>query len=481
MGLNTRGWADNWARQRRSGLWFSAVLCAGSLSVTTPSPAAPTDCGTGSLSVAQARAAVEFVRVQVHDAHWHAPLNGADPAVQALTRLLKSLSAPLTAAELARRTNMALAEDRDGHLRLEFAPDATAACFVLPLTLEWTDDGLLVLPGGPIPAGARVVSIGSHSLEDLQVLAAQSTPHENLYWARSTFARQIARVDMLAALGLAARDGSVEVVYEPPQGSEARVRLKPARPKPETRPWIGYQIFTESSTGVLRLDRCDPTEEFFSVLAAFMREVKQKDLRKVAVDLRGNPGGDSSVALAVLGSLGLHVEQGFSVDVRVSAQLLHDMPMFDPASVAPAFQAAGLAAPAADAREYLIPGPMVLGLLAQRLGDRTLEVVPGRDFYVLTNGGTFSSAALFAALVRDNHLGSLVGEPTGNSVTFNGSEIERPIPGLPYTLHLSTARLLRPDRLAGPSPTLLPDLRAPQTPAALSAGRDAAVERIRNL
>jgi len=92
------------------------------------------------------------------------------------------------------------------------------------------------------------------------------------------------------------------------------------------------------------------------VLAAFMREVKQKDLRKVAVDLRGNPGGDSSVALAVLGSLGLHVEQGFSVDVRVSAQLLHDMPMFDPASVAPAFQAAGLAAPAADAREYLIPG-----------------------------------------------------------------------------------------------------------------------------
>ena len=100
---------------------------------------------------------------------------------------------------------------------------------------------------------------------------------------------------------------------------------------------------------------------------------------------------------------------------------------------------------------------------------------------MLTNGGTFSSAALFAALVRDNHLGSLVGEPTGNSVTFNGSEIERPIPGLPYTLHLSTARLLRPDRLAGPSPTLLPDLRAPQTPAALSAGRDAAVERIRNL
>ena len=84
--------------------------------------------------------------------------------------------------------------------------------------------------------------------------------------------------------------------------------------------------------------------------------------------------------------------------------------------------------------------------------------------------------------MRDNHLGTLVGEPTGNSVTFNGSEIERPIPHLPYVLHLSTARLLRPNRSGGTGAVVpLPDLRAPQTPAALSAGRDAAVDRIRNL
>jgi hypothetical protein len=446
-----------------------------------PSRAARAGCGAEVLSIAQAHAAVEFVRKQVREAHWHAQSNLEDPSLQALAGLLKRISTPLSPAELARRMNIALGEDHDGHLRLELPANAAAACLALPLTLEWGDEGLLVLPGGPIPAGARIVSIGGRSLEGLQELAAQSVPHENLYWARSTFAHEIIRADVLTTLHLTARDGGVEVVYEAPQGGEVRVRLKPAKPSAETRPWIGYQIFTDSSTGVLRLDRCDPTDEFFSVLAAFMREVKQKNLHKVAVDLRGNPGGDSSVALAVLGSLGLQVERGFSVQVRVSAQLLHDMPMFDPAAVAPAFQAAGLPAPAPNAQEYLIPGPMVLALLAQRLADRPLEVVPDRALYVLTGGGTFSSAALFATLVRDNHLGTLVGEPTGNSVTFNGSEIERPIPYLPYVLHLSTARLLRPDQGAGPAPTLLPDLRAPQTPAALSAGRDAAVEQIRKL
>ncbi len=433
------------------------------------------------LSVEQARASIAFVRAQVHDAHYRSLANSADPAVVQLAQLAKSLNTRLTSADLARQVNTALAADRDGHLRLELAPPSEAGCLRLPIALDWTDDGLLVLPGGALPPGTRIGSIGGRSLDELEALAAHSIPHENLYWARSTFAHQIVRADMLAAFGLSDRSGDVEVMYETPHGGAARIRLTPTKPTTPTRPWVGYEIFADASTGVFWLERCDPTEEFFSALAAFMREVKRQGLHKVAIDLRSNPGGDASVALAVLGSLGLNVDQGFSVEVRVSKQLLHEMPMFDPSAVAPAFQAAGLTPPAANAQQYWVPGPMVLGLLAQRLGDHPLEVVPGRALYVLTDGGTFSSAALFAGLVRDNHLGTLVGEPTGNSVTFNGSEIEIPVPELGYSLHLSTARLLRPDRGAGPAPTLLPDLRAPQTAVALGAGHDAAIERIREL
>jgi len=443
--------------------------------------AAATSCGSGSLTVAQARAAVEFTRTQVRDAHVHNPLEKSDRPVQALAILGQSISNPLSAAALVQRINVALGEARDAHLRVELAPDSATGCATLPVTFAWTDDGLLAQPGGALPAGARIVSLAGRSLEQLEALASASVPHENIYWAHSTFAHVLGRADTIATLGLAAADGGVEVSYETAAGEQKSAHLKPATSVVAAKPWVSYEIDAATSTGVFRLGRCDPNDEFFTTLGAFMREVRQREIHKVAIDLRGNPGGDSAVALAVLGSLGLQVERGFSVDIRVSKQLLTDMPMFDPAVVAPFYQGAGLPAPAANAASYVVPGPMVLGLVAQRLGEHALEVVPGRSLYVLTDGGTFSSAALFAVLVRDNHLGTLVGEPTGNSATFNGSEIERPVPGIPYVLHLSTARLLRPDSAAGPAPTLIPDLRAPQTAVALGQGHDAALGLIRRL
>jgi C-terminal processing protease CtpA/Prc len=257
-----------------------------------------------------------------------------------------------------------------------------------------------------------------------------------------------------------------------------QIRLKPAMPLKATRNWVGYELYPADSTAMFWLERCDPNDEFFSTLSAFVHEVGRQNLRKVVIDLRGNPGGDSSVAIAILRSMGQTLQRGFSVAVRVSPELLLDMPIFAPSAIAPAFQAAGLASPRPESTRYTVPGSMVLGLLNDRLGHRQLDEVTQRSLYLLTDGGTFSSAALFAVLVRDNGLGLLVGEPTGNSVTFNGSEIERTVPGMRYVLHLSTAKLIRPDEGAGSAPALLPDLRAPQTTASVRAGRDAALDMI---
>lgn len=478
----SHSWISTVGRRRpHVGIGCAApiVVLGALLLMTTALPATAANCGTAVLSVTQARAAAEYVRAQVRNAHYFSRADSADPPLRQLSLLSKSITAPMASGLLAHRLDIALASAGDGHLRLELAPDVAASCDALSITLGWTEDGLLVLPGSEVPAGARVVSIGNRSLEELEALAIAAIPHENVYWVHSSFARQIVRADALAAFGIADPDGSVEIAYRTVTGDAARVRLQPSGPATPTRAWIGYELYVTDSTGLFWLQRCDPNDEFFGTLAAFIRAVKENNLHKVVIDLRGNPGGDSSVALAVLRSLGLAVARGFSVDVRVSTELLHDMPVFAPSTVATAFQAAGLHGPTPDAKRYMIPGSMVLGLLMQRLGNRPFELVTDRELYVLTDGGTFSSAALFATLVRDNNLGTLVGEPTGNAITFNGSEIQRPIPGMPYVLHISTARLVRPDESAGPAPALLPDLRAPQTASALQAGRDAAMELLR--
>jgi hypothetical protein len=457
---------------------FTATLMV-ILLATPATVSAAANCGADRLSPLQARATIAFTQSQVREAHYVSASGSPDPPLTTLAQLSRSVTAPITSAALAHRINIALGAARDGHLRLELSPAATINCPSLPLSLAWTDDGILILPGSDIPAGARVLSIGGRSLDELEELAAQAIPHENIYWARSAFARQVVRGDGISALGLADPGGAVAVDYQVAEDAPVHVHLRLTRETRAIRPWVGYEEFKSDSTGLLWLQRCDPNDEFFKTLAEFVRVLNKDGLRKVVIDLRGNPGGDSSVALAVFHSLGLTVGRGFSVKVRVSAQLLHDAPMFAPPTMGDAFQAAGLPPPPLDAKQYTIPAPLVLGVLQQRLADRAFEVVTGRALYVLTDGGTFSSAALFATLVRDNKLGTLVGEPTGNAVSFNGSEIERPIPGMAYVLHISTARLLRPDESAGPAPTLLPDLLAAMTESSLRAGRDPAVEWVR--
>lgn len=440
--------------------------------------AAP-DCGTETLNREQARAAIAFVADRLASAHVGS-LQGMAPAIrEGFHQLRDSISEPIAAASLALSINQVLALAKDAHLRLKLAPDAAANCRHLPLSLAWSETGLLVRSGTTIPTGSRVLAIGKYSLDELDGMATASIPHENRYWAHSEFARLLPRADMLQSLGLLNREDSVDITYQPRGGSASTQRLRLGAVLAVPRPWIGYQTWPASSTGLLWLDRCDVNDEFNATLNRFVVEVRQLKLRKVAVDVRGNPGGDSGVALAILRAFGRAPPNAFSVDIRVSAELNAAQPAFDPKNMFPILEKLGIANSPANARNYRLPGSLVLSMLAQRLPPAAPEAAPPVELHLLIDGGTFSSAALFAILVRDNHLGMLIGEPTGNPPSFNASEIHLDIPHLPYFLNLSTARLIRPDVDAGPAETILPDVLASLTADALAAGNDPALDWVR--
>lgn len=443
-----------------------------------PFRAAP-DCGTEILNRQQARAAVAFVADRVASAHVGS-LHGMTPALQEGFRQLRaSIGKPVAAADLALSINRVLAHAGDAHLRLKLTPSAEASCRQLPLSLAWSDQGLLVRSGTNIPAGSRVLAIGKHSLDEIDGMATASIPHENRYWAHSEFARLLPRADTLRALGLLSGDDSVDITYQPNEGSPATQRLRLSTAVAISRPWIGYQLWPADSTALLWLDRCDVNDEFNAALSRFVAQVRQLKIRKVAIDLRGNSGGDSGVALAILRAFGRTPPNAFSVEVRVSPELSTAQPAFDPKNMFPLLEKLGIANLPANARNYQLPGSLVLDLLAQRLPPPAQEAVSPVELHLLIGGSTFSSASLFAILMRDNRLGLLIGEPAGNPPSFNASEIHLDIPNLPYFLNLSTARLIRPDVNAGPAETILPDVLAPMTADALAAGSDPALDFVR--
>jgi hypothetical protein len=452
-----------------------AVVALGLHSVVS---AATPDCGTEILNQEQARAAVSFVADRVASAHVGS-LQGMAPAVrEGFQQLRDSIKGPVVAANLALSINRVLGHAEDAHLRLKLTPPAATNCRQLPLSLTWSDQGLLVRSSTNLPVGSRVLAIGKYSLDELDGMAATSVPHENRYWAHSEFARLLPRADTLRSLGLLNDDDSVDISYQIRDGSTSTQRLRLSATVATPRPWIGYQTRPQSSTALLWIDRCEVNDEFNATLGRFVAEVRQLKIRKVAIDVRGNPGGDSGIALAILRAFGHAPPSAFSVDVRVSPELSATQPAFDPKNMFPMLEKVGISNLPANARNYLLPGSLVLSMLAQRLPPPAPEPAPPVDLYLLIDGGTFSSASLFAILVRDYRLGMLVGEPTGNSPSFNASEIPLEIPHLPYFLNLSTARLTRPDVGAGPAETVLPDVFAPMTAEALAAGSDPALDYV---
>jgi len=441
-------------------------------------PASPTarsnpTCAASELSRAQSLAAVERIINLVRSAHYGGLPR---PMESAFEQVRKSLPDRIAEWKLALQINTVLSIAHDGHLALRLPPASELVCAKLPLELAWSEAGLLVRQGSAIEAGSRILSLGGVPLLGLQRKAEESIPHENIYWVRHVFARQIARSDQVLAYGIASADGGVDAVYETPDGHRRSAHLVlQSKPAVDDQA-ITWQISNASSTAVLRLPNLESSAKNSERVSAFFREVIAKKLAKVAIDLRGNPGGEGSVVIAVLRHLGLSTFDCYALDVRPSPELHAEQPSFDITKIAPVFQAAGLQPPKPGALTYRLPGNLVLAGIGKELGPPPKELAAGRRLYLLVDGGTFSSAALFALLVRDNALGTLVGEPIGTSTSFNGGELDIPIPNLEYFLSLSAGYLVRPKPEFGESPTLIPDIFLPVTTESLRSGRDPAVE-----
>lgn len=151
----------------------------------------------------------------------------------------------------------------------------------------------------------------------------------------------------------------------------------------ELKDFVYYDIDEQKSLAVLTLTECAYNQTYIDCVKEMFAAVKQKNIRSVAVDLRGNGGGNSLVGNEFLKYLPAESYFDGSFDWRWGFITFHGNDV---------------------------------AIKNERKKDLTFE----GDVYILTDTKSFSAAKDFAMLIQDNHLGKVVGEPPANSVNGYG-------------------------------------------------------------
>ncbi|MGI5888656.1 MAG: S41 family peptidase [Oscillospiraceae bacterium] len=231
------------------------------------------------------------------------------------------------------------------------------------------------------------------------------------------FLMNIVKEDYLELMGVDTSDG-VDVTYRQQDGSEYTVHYELGDPQEpgssSSEPYFSWEIDSGSLIGIFDLNQCEYNEEYCQELDAFFSKAVDAGCRAVVVDLRDNPGGSSQVINEFLRHLDVDSYRMQVMYTRIGPLLLK----FD-------------------------PGEME--------NDRCTKVFSGMVF-AITNVNTFSSAMDFAMVLKDNGIGTIVGEASGNLPDSYGDALTFSLPNSHLQLSVSYKKWSRVDASAAGLP-----------------------------
>lgn len=170
-------------------------------------------------------------------------------------------------------------------------------------------------------------------------------------------------------------------------------------------PWVSYTIDEDASLGIFVLTSCDLNDHYRNVLRSFFSEVEAKFIKHIAVDLRGNGGGNSGVANAFLSYIDIDSYKSWDSAVRY--------------------------------------GPVLWKNKNVTIKNKQNAPAFSGSLYVLTDVYSYSSAMDFAMLIKDNNLGLIIGEPSGNSPDSYGDNLYFQMPNSKLYFSLSHKKWYR--------------------------------------
>lgn len=287
---------------------------------------------------------------------------------------------------------------------------------LLPATIDWVSNGILISPNDwahnkPFPDNSELLKIGPYTP------SALLKKRESLFPGTAEWVKQSEYMPAyyLRWIGVVNSKGDVKVEVRTPGGTVKRLAF-PLVTLPEnwiekvikhnSKTWYSWRIYTRDDVGWFTLRQMNFTKRYEQAVSAFFRAVEKAGITRVAVDVRQNGGGWSLAEAPFFEYLGAKRFRDYDKVVSLQpaalnrhiSRDLHEIKAFEPAFFS-----------------HLYAGNAPTALRVSRK-DRFHGTL-----YVVTGPGSFSSAMTFAADVKFNNLGKVVGEPCGEALTGTGN------------------------------------------------------------
>ncbi|MDO5155581.1 MAG: S41 family peptidase [Eubacteriales bacterium] len=263
--------------------------------------------------------------------------------------------------------------------------------------------------------------------EDRELLAINGEPIEDVFqrfltvfqyereeYARAVFDNNvICNQDNLNWCGVDTSDG-VTLTFKTEDGEQdyhynfvSLEEVKGRTQGSDNEKWVDYTIDEDAGVGIFTLTSCNYNKEYKEVVKAFFEEVSEKNIQNIIVDLRWNGGGSSLVGDEFLKYVNVDGYYTWASEIRLRNHLIKNKRSY---------------------KKNAKRNPMFDG-----------------NLYVLTNLKSYSAAMDFAMMVKDNQIGTLVGEASGNMPDSYGDCLKFAVPNSQLNFQVSYKRWHRID------------------------------------
>ncbi|MEF2965157.1 S41 family peptidase [Paenibacillus sp. M1] len=376
--------------------------------------------------------------------------------------IYNQIQQPLTKEEFYFAANNIVTLLHDGHTAM--SPFFTGS-EAITLPIYWTQEGPVVLNSvHELKRGDLLVNVGGLAPDELLKELTRVVPAENEQWVKISGVGMFKSSAFLRHLDLV-QNGKVPVTVER-EGNllNLELRFNPSSPwETMQTPYVtgntdyGYSFDEELSIGTLRINTCDFNQDYIDIVESFFTEAASRNIRRVAVDLRNNTGGDSRVIDEFLRYMnGLNKYNSYTGLVRYSKQATEQRGEEQDSGYI-----------AYDPYQVHVTNPGTPSFSGQ--------------LYVLTSPKTFSSGNWFAVVIQDNQLGTVIGEPTGNQPSSYGDILRFSLPHSGFQFTVSYKQFKRPNSELDAETALMPDILVHTTRQDIIDGRDPQMEKLKEI